>query len=67
MSVFVLHRIQLGMCFTELIHISQRFVEGVLSFYYKSDTEVKNDSELQKWISEIFEYGFLSKPETGGL
>ena len=55
------------MCFTELIHISQRFVEGVLGFYYKSDSEVENDSELQIWISDIFEHGFLSQACTGGL
>ncbi|KAI9525623.1 hypothetical protein NQZ68_006172 [Dissostichus eleginoides] len=45
--------------------IIQRFVEGVLSFYYKSDDEVQQDSELQKWISDIFEHGFLSLESTG--
>ncbi|KAJ4944664.1 hypothetical protein JOQ06_013207 [Pogonophryne albipinna] len=45
--------------------IIQRFVEGVLSFYYKSDDEVQQDSELQDWFSDIFKHGFLSKESTG--
>ncbi|KAI4833476.1 hypothetical protein KUCAC02_016374 [Chaenocephalus aceratus] len=49
----------------KLWDIIQRFVEGVLSFYYKSDEEVQKDSELQKWISDIFEHGFLSQENTG--
>ena len=55
------------MCFTGFIHIFQRFVQGVLGYYYKNDAEVKQDSELQKWISDIFVHGFLSKKSTGGL
>ncbi|XP_033947567.1 polyunsaturated fatty acid lipoxygenase ALOX8-like [Pseudochaenichthys georgianus] len=42
-----------------------KFVEEVLSFYYKSDDEVQQDSELQKWLSDIFEHGFLSDESTG--
>uniref|UniRef100_A0A671X1L3 Lipoxygenase domain-containing protein n=1 Tax=Sparus aurata TaxID=8175 RepID=A0A671X1L3_SPAAU len=42
-----------------------RFVQGVLSFYYKTDAEVEGDSELQKWISDIFVHGFLSQDCTG--
>ncbi|KAL6096271.1 alox12b [Pungitius sinensis] len=45
--------------------IINRFVQGVLSFYYKTDAEVQKDSELQKWISDIFEYGFLSQTGPG--
>uniref|UniRef100_A0A8C9ZZQ7 Lipoxygenase domain-containing protein n=1 Tax=Sander lucioperca TaxID=283035 RepID=A0A8C9ZZQ7_SANLU len=45
----------------KLWDIIQRFVQGVLSFYYKNDAEVQKDSELQKWISDIFEHGFLSQ------
>ncbi|XP_073321845.1 arachidonate 12-lipoxygenase, 12R-type-like [Pagrus major] len=45
--------------------IINRFVQGVLSYYYKSDAEVEKDSELQKWISDIFVHGFLSKESTG--
>uniref|UniRef100_A0AAZ1WVB9 Arachidonate 15-lipoxygenase type B n=1 Tax=Oreochromis aureus TaxID=47969 RepID=A0AAZ1WVB9_OREAU len=37
-----------------------KFVKGTLSFYYKTDVEVEQDSELQAWIKDIFQYGFLS-------
>uniref|UniRef100_A0A674P1B9 Arachidonate epidermal lipoxygenase 3 n=1 Tax=Takifugu rubripes TaxID=31033 RepID=A0A674P1B9_TAKRU len=47
--------------------IINRFVQGVLSFYYKNDLEVKQDSELQKWIQDIYEHGFLSQKDTGEL
>nr|XP_033478829.1 arachidonate 12-lipoxygenase, 12R-type-like [Epinephelus lanceolatus] len=49
----------------KLWDIIYRFVQGVLGFYYKNDDEVKKDSELQKWISDIFEHGFLSRKGTG--
>ncbi|XP_075948020.1 polyunsaturated fatty acid lipoxygenase ALOX15B-like [Anarhichas minor] len=49
----------------KLWSIIHKFVKGVLSFYYKNDTEVQKDSELQKWISDIFEHGFLSQTGTG--
>ncbi|KAF1395303.1 hypothetical protein PFLUV_G00010140 [Perca fluviatilis] len=49
----------------KLWDIIQRFVQGVLSYYYRNDTEVQTDSELQKWISDIFEHGFLSQAGTG--
>lgn len=58
---------QLRLSFTELIRISQRFVQGVLSYYYKNDAEVQQDSELQKWILDIFEHGFLFQACTGEL
>ncbi|XP_060883484.1 polyunsaturated fatty acid lipoxygenase ALOX15B-like [Labrus mixtus] len=38
---------------------------GILDCYYKSDDDIKNDSELQKWISDIFVEGFLSNANTG--
>ncbi|XP_045894226.1 hydroperoxide isomerase ALOXE3-like [Micropterus dolomieu] len=44
---------------------SLMFVQGVLSYYYKNDDDVKDDSELQKWILDIFEHGFLSQAGTG--
>uniref|UniRef100_A0A7N8WU53 Arachidonate 15-lipoxygenase B-like n=1 Tax=Mastacembelus armatus TaxID=205130 RepID=A0A7N8WU53_9TELE len=44
-----------------------KLVQGVLSYYYKKDTEVQDDPELQKWISDIFEHGFLSQAATGGF
>lgn len=42
----------------DIIH---RFVQGVLTYYYKNDAEVQQDSELQKWILDIFEHGLLSQ------
>lgn len=42
-------------------------MQGVLSFYYKNDLEVAQDSELQKWIQDIYEHGFLSQKDTGEL
>lgn len=45
----------------------KRFVQGVLGFYYKSDSKVQQDPELQKWIQDIYEHGFLSQKETGEL
>ncbi|XP_022621142.1 arachidonate 12-lipoxygenase, 12R-type-like [Seriola dumerili] len=45
--------------------IIYRFVKGILSYYYKNDIEVQQDSELQKWIMDIFEHGFLSQADTG--
>lgn len=42
-------------------------MQGVLSFYYKNDLEVEQDSELQKWIQDIYEHGFLSQKDTGEL
>ncbi|XP_036444296.1 hydroperoxide isomerase ALOXE3-like isoform X2 [Colossoma macropomum] len=51
-----------GQEFWDIIH---KFVRGVLTCYYKTDGDVKADPELQKWISDIFEYGFLKKGETG--
>uniref|UniRef100_A0A665XD62 Uncharacterized protein n=1 Tax=Echeneis naucrates TaxID=173247 RepID=A0A665XD62_ECHNA len=37
------------------------------SYYYKTDAEVQKDSELQKWILDIFEHGFLSQPDKGEI
>ncbi|KAM7008635.1 arachidonate 12-lipoxygenase, 12R-type-like [Tautogolabrus adspersus] len=51
-----------GLKLWEIIH---RFVRGVLCHYYKTDAEVHQDSELQKWIQDIFEHGFLSQSCTG--
>ncbi|XP_033940143.1 polyunsaturated fatty acid lipoxygenase ALOX15B-like [Pseudochaenichthys georgianus] len=49
----------------ELWDIIQSFVDRMLKFYYNNDAEVKKDTELQKWISDIFEHGFLSQESTG--
>uniref|UniRef100_A0A3P9MEZ7 Arachidonate 8S-lipoxygenase n=1 Tax=Oryzias latipes TaxID=8090 RepID=A0A3P9MEZ7_ORYLA len=49
----------------KLWNIMQRFVHGILSFYYKNNCMVQNDAELQNWIQEIFQNGFLRRSETG--
>ncbi|XP_068606654.1 arachidonate 12-lipoxygenase, 12R-type-like [Brachionichthys hirsutus] len=51
-----------GLKLWEIVH---RLVNGVLGYYYKTDDEVCKDSELQKWIQDIFEHGFLSQTSTG--
>lgn len=49
----------------KLWDIIEKFVEGVLTHYYKSDEEVKGDTELQNYIQDIFEHGFHSKEDSG--
>ncbi|XP_037620013.1 polyunsaturated fatty acid lipoxygenase ALOX15B-like [Sebastes umbrosus] len=51
-----------GLKLWDIIH---RFVQGMLSFHYRTDTMVQNDTLVQNWISDIFEHGFLSQAETG--
>ncbi|XP_047433293.1 polyunsaturated fatty acid lipoxygenase ALOX15B-like [Mugil cephalus] len=51
-----------GLKLWDIIH---RFVQGVLGYYYKTDKEVEQDSELQKWVKDIFEHGFLSQEGNG--
>ncbi|KAM7419361.1 hypothetical protein PAMA_016471 [Pampus argenteus] len=51
-----------GLKLWDIIH---RFVQGTITYYYKKDDEVQRDSELQKWIQDIFEHGFLSQADTG--
>ena len=58
-SVYKKHVTEVGMCLT--VHFSQRFVNRILTYYYKDDADVKKDTELHKWISDIFEHGFLSR------
>uniref|UniRef100_A0A673ADY8 Si:dkey-17e16.9 n=1 Tax=Sphaeramia orbicularis TaxID=375764 RepID=A0A673ADY8_9TELE len=43
----------------KLWDIVNRFVKAVIEYYYPSDDDVQNDSELQTWIGEIFTHGFL--------
>ncbi|KAL7854288.1 hypothetical protein AOLI_G00211320 [Acnodon oligacanthus] len=50
-----------GLKLWDIIH---KFVNGLLTCYYKTDDDVKEDPELQNWISEIFEYGFLKNEST---
>lgn len=42
----------------------QRFVEPVLT-HYEIDADVQEEHELQNWIKEIFEHGFLSNNNSG--
>uniref|UniRef100_A0A673ANG3 Arachidonate 12-lipoxygenase, 12R-type-like n=1 Tax=Sphaeramia orbicularis TaxID=375764 RepID=A0A673ANG3_9TELE len=49
----------------ELWDILERFVNGLLTLYYKSDAEVVEDSEVQNWIQDIYENGFHSQESTG--
>ncbi|KAJ3611104.1 hypothetical protein NHX12_021120 [Muraenolepis orangiensis] len=49
----------------EMWDIINRFVRGVLGYYYKQDSDVKRDTELQTWVADIFEHGFLSRTESG--
>uniref|UniRef100_A0A3P9CZR0 Hydroperoxide isomerase ALOXE3 n=1 Tax=Maylandia zebra TaxID=106582 RepID=A0A3P9CZR0_9CICH len=51
----------------KLWEIIFRFVKEILTSYYKTDAEVQKDSELQKWIQDIYEHGFLSQASTGEL
>ncbi|XP_049425177.1 polyunsaturated fatty acid 5-lipoxygenase-like isoform X2 [Epinephelus fuscoguttatus] len=51
-----------GLKLWDIIH---RYVQGVLSFYYKNNDEVQKDDDLQRWIGDIFEHGFLSQEGTG--
>ncbi|XP_066573942.1 polyunsaturated fatty acid lipoxygenase ALOX8-like, partial [Amia ocellicauda] len=39
----------------ELWAIINKFVVKLVSYYYKSDTDIKNDSELQDWLKDIFQ------------
>ncbi len=36
-----------------------------MEFYYPSDSDVQQDTELQDWIKEIFIHGFLEQSSTG--
>uniref|UniRef100_A0A673FJY3 Arachidonate 5-lipoxygenase-like n=1 Tax=Sinocyclocheilus rhinocerous TaxID=307959 RepID=A0A673FJY3_9TELE len=43
--------------------VIQNFVSGIVSLYYKSDSEVEQDSELQAWINDVAVEGFLKTKE----
>ncbi|XP_075869586.1 hydroperoxide isomerase ALOXE3-like [Nelusetta ayraudi] len=49
----------------ELWGIINRFVRGVVSHYYQNESDVRRDTELQEWISEIFKFGFLGNKDSG--
>ncbi|XP_029984476.1 hydroperoxide isomerase ALOXE3-like [Sphaeramia orbicularis] len=44
--------------------IVNSYVKAMVEFYYPSDDDVRKDSELQDWISEIFTHGVLGKKES---
>ncbi|XP_054617013.1 arachidonate 12-lipoxygenase, 12R-type-like [Dunckerocampus dactyliophorus] len=48
-----------------LWNIIHSFVTAVVSYYYPLDSEVVADSELQEWVEEIFNYGFLGNVSSG--
>ncbi|KAJ8416787.1 hypothetical protein AAFF_G00326650 [Aldrovandia affinis] len=43
------------------------YVSGMVSLYYTSDNEVSQDSELQAWIWDITQEGFVDVPKFGLL
>ncbi|KAM6973013.1 polyunsaturated fatty acid lipoxygenase ALOX15B-like [Aplochiton taeniatus] len=45
--------------------IINRYVQGVVTFYYTSDAYVTRDSELQNWILDIFTHGFHANSGSG--
>ncbi|KAM6905681.1 hydroperoxide isomerase ALOXE3-like [Lycodopsis pacificus] len=49
----------------KLWNIINSFVKAVVGHYYPSDSEVRKDTELQDWISEIFTHGFLGNTASG--
>ncbi|XP_071335430.1 hydroperoxide isomerase ALOXE3-like [Trachinotus anak] len=49
----------------KLWDIINRFVKAIVEYYYPSDSEVRKDTELQEWISEIFTHGFLGNKASG--
>ncbi|XP_056088520.1 hydroperoxide isomerase ALOXE3-like isoform X3 [Rhinichthys klamathensis goyatoka] len=49
----------------KLWNIINKFAAAFLSHYYQCDAHVQKDTELQRWISEIFTKGFLGRDSSG--
>ncbi|XP_040920317.1 hydroperoxide isomerase ALOXE3 [Toxotes jaculatrix] len=49
----------------KLWNIINNFVEEMVDHYYPSDSDVREDNELQEWISQIFIHGFLGNMASG--
>ncbi|XP_070781616.1 hydroperoxide isomerase ALOXE3-like [Enoplosus armatus] len=49
----------------KLWSIISSFVKAVVEYYYPSDGDVRKDTELQEWISEIFTHGLLGNKGSG--
>ncbi|XP_049915015.1 hydroperoxide isomerase ALOXE3-like [Epinephelus moara] len=49
----------------KLWNIIYSFVKATVEYYYPSENDVRNDTELQDWISEIFTHGFLGNTTSG--
>ncbi|KAH0626134.1 hypothetical protein JD844_000915 [Phrynosoma platyrhinos] len=41
------------------------FVSGIVDLYYKNDRSIQEDSELEKWIEEVYEKGFMAQESSG--
>ncbi|XP_062840582.1 hydroperoxide isomerase ALOXE3 isoform X1 [Anolis carolinensis] len=45
--------------------VVERFVFGIIDLYYPNDHSVQEDCELQKWMEEVFEKGFMGQASPG--
>uniref|UniRef100_A0A8C5PQV5 Uncharacterized protein n=1 Tax=Leptobrachium leishanense TaxID=445787 RepID=A0A8C5PQV5_9ANUR len=43
----------------------EKFASDIVNYYYKDDDMVSKDPELQAWIKEIFQRGFLERESSG--